>query len=58
MSELQKTSAADHVDTRAQRELTERVGTRLVRQSKAHNLKWSTWKSRSGIGGGRERVTA
>ena len=36
-------------ERRAQRELTERVGARLVRRSKSHNLKWRTWTSRFGI---------
>jgi hypothetical protein len=30
-------------ERRAQRELTERVGVRLVRRSKSHNLEWRTW---------------
>jgi hypothetical protein len=36
-------------DERAQRELTNRVGVTLTRQSKPSNAKWSTWKGRLGI---------
>jgi hypothetical protein len=35
-------------DRRAQTELTERVGVRLVQQGKSHNPKWRTWTSRFG----------
>jgi hypothetical protein len=37
---------------RAQRKLTDRVGVRLVRPSKSHNLKWRTWTWRFGLRGG------
>jgi hypothetical protein len=36
-------------ERRAQRELTERVGVRLVRRSKSDNLEWRTWTGRFGI---------
>jgi hypothetical protein len=36
-------------ERRAQRELTDRVGVRLVRPSKSHNLKWRTWTWRFGF---------
>ena len=36
-------------ERRAQTELTERVGVRLVRRSKSHNLKWRTWTWRFGF---------
>jgi hypothetical protein len=36
-------------ERRAQRELTERVGVRLVRRGNTTTLKWSTWKWRLGM---------
>jgi hypothetical protein len=36
-------------EARAQRELTERVGTRLPRRSRSHNLSLRTWTSRFGM---------
>jgi hypothetical protein len=44
-------------ERRAQRELTERVGVRLVRRSKAHNLKWRTWTWRFGLRRGAKAET-
>jgi hypothetical protein len=44
-------------ERRAQRELTERVGVRLVRRSKAHNLKWRTWAWRFGLHRGAKAET-
>jgi hypothetical protein len=44
-------------ERRAQRELTERVGVRLVRRSKAHNLKWRTWTWRFGFRRGAKAET-
>jgi hypothetical protein len=44
-------------ERRAQRELTERVGVRLVRRSKSHNLKWRTWAWRFGRGRGANAET-
>jgi hypothetical protein len=35
----------------AQRELTNRVGTTLVRRSKPSNSRWRTWRRRLGIRG-------
>jgi hypothetical protein len=45
------------VAERAQRELTERVGVRLVRRSKSHNLKWRTWTWRFGLRRGAKAET-
>jgi hypothetical protein len=42
---------------RAQRELTDRVGVRLVRPSKSHNLKWRTWTWRFGFRRGAKAET-
>jgi hypothetical protein len=36
-------------ELRAQRELSERVGVRLVRRSRSHNLKWRAWTWRFGL---------
>ncbi len=44
-------------ERRAQRELTERVGVRLVRRSKGHNLKWRTWAWRFRLGRGANAET-
>jgi hypothetical protein len=44
-------------ERRAQRELTDRVGVRLVRRSKAHNLKWRTWTWRFGLRRGAKAET-
>lgn len=38
-------------ERRAQSELTDRVAVRLVRRSKARNLRWSTWRWRLGVRG-------
>jgi hypothetical protein len=44
-------------ERRAQRQLTERVGVRLVRRSKSHNLKWRTWTWRFGFRRGEKAET-
>mgnify|MGYP006951333724 CR=1 FL=1 len=38
-------------DERAQRELTSKVGTTLIRRTKPSNGRWSTWRGRLGIRG-------
>jgi hypothetical protein len=36
-------------ERRLQKELTEKVGIRLVQRSKSHNFKWRTWTWRFGL---------
>jgi hypothetical protein len=38
-------------EQRAQRELTNRVGTPLLRRNKPSNSRWGTWRRRLGIRG-------
>jgi hypothetical protein len=49
--------AAGIAEQRAQQELTDRVGVRLVRRSRSRNLRWRTWTWRFGLGRGTKAET-